>query len=71
MNTPGAGGCFGTVSKNLTVTDLELVHPVITAADNAGGLVGCGRKETDAPSLEISVENVLVQYPAVSYTHLR
>lgn len=66
VNTPGAGGCFGTVSKNLTVTDLELVHPVITAADNAGGLVGCGRKETDAPSLEISVENVLVQYPVIT-----
>lgn len=30
------------------------------------GLVGCGRKETDAPSLEISVENVLVQYPVIT-----
>lgn len=46
VNTPGAGGCFGTVSKNLAVTDLELVHPVITAADNAGG-AGRMRKEGD------------------------
>ncbi|WP_147355587.1 type II secretion system protein [Clostridium sp. OF09-36] len=37
VNTPGAGGCFGTVSKNLTVTDLKVVHPVITADDHAGG----------------------------------
>lgn len=66
VDTAGAGGCFGTVAENLTVENLIITRPNITSDDNAGGLIGYGKKEANAASLEISVENVLVQYPVIT-----
>ena len=66
VKTTGAGGCFGAVTKNLTVENLIITRPNITSDDNAGGLIGYGKKESGAAVLNISVENVLVQYPVIT-----
>lgn len=55
-----AGGCFGNVKKDLSVKDLKLVRPDIASETSAGALVGFGVSDS---SLNMSVENVLVQYP--------
>lgn len=56
-----SGGCFGTVKKNLTVRNLKLVRPDVTSETSSGALIGFGNDS----ALEISVENVLVQYPNI------
>lgn len=69
-STDGAGGCFGTVKKDLSVNSLTLVCPVITAKSGAGALIGFGedaeyRNNPQNATLKISVEDVLVQYPMI------
>lgn len=76
MNVKGdtlAGGCFGNVTKDLYVKDLKLVRPDITSETSAGALVGFGINIPDrygdpVKPLNISVENVFVQYPKITAT---
>lgn len=68
-----AGGCFGNVTKDLYVKDLKLVRPDITSETSAGALVGFGINIPDrygdpVKPLNISVENVFVQYPKITAT---
>ena len=68
-----AGGCFGNVTKDLYVKDLKLVRPDITSETSAGALVGFGINIPDrygdpVKTLNISVENVFVQYPKITAT---
>lgn len=69
-STDGAGGCFGTIKKDLSVNSLTLVRPVITAKSGAGALIGFGEdaeylNNPQNATLKISVEDVLVQYPMI------
>ena len=67
--TSMAGGCFGRVRKDLSVKDLKLVRPDITAETSSGAVVGFGdgdRGGDGSETLSITVENVLVQYPKMA-----
>ena len=67
----GAGGVFGEIKYDLNVNNVKLVRPVITSGAGVGALIGFGNDpEFEAApnnaTLNIDVENILVQYPMIT-----